>query len=65
MAAGEDGLACPLLLLAAHGYLDKGTWCPAWLCLVPSCENGQQHVASMQPPALDACGGIDSLSTCS
>jgi hypothetical protein len=65
MVAGEDGLACPLLLARAHGYSDKGTGCLAQLHPVPSCENGRRRVAGMPPLALDACGSIDCLSTCS
>jgi hypothetical protein len=65
MAAGDDGLACPLLLPGAHGSLDKAIGCLALLHLVPSCENGRQRVAGTHPPALDACGGIDCVSTCS
>jgi hypothetical protein len=65
MVAGEDGLACLLLLPGAHAYLDKGTESHARLHLVPSCENGRRRVVGMQPPAMDACGSIDCLSTCS
>jgi hypothetical protein len=65
MMAGEYRLACPLLVPRAHGYLDKGTGCPARLHFVPSCENGRRRVAGTQPPALDACGSIDCLSICS
>jgi hypothetical protein len=64
MAAGEDGLACPVLLPGAHGCSDKGIGYPAQPRLVLLFENGRRRVAGMQPSALDACGGIDCLSIC-
>jgi hypothetical protein len=65
MAADRDGQSCPVLWPGACDFLDKGTWHPSRLRLVLLGENGQWCFAGgYATPTLDACGGIDCLSTC-